>query len=170
MRAWFSRSAMPVVVTVVLVSLLLTAIPGTAIAASAGPAVSAQVYFTAGGGLVAETRQVDAGAPAQSALEQLQTAPQAGHFSEIPQTNVLQSISVMDGVAYVSFSPQFFAPDGALGMQLRLAEVVFTLTQFPTIDAVQFLQNGQFKEVAAGDGFPIGRPLARRDFAHLAPG
>ncbi len=125
------------------------------------------MFFTAGGKLTPETGQVDAGSPARGAVELLVEGPRdAQHFSEIPKGVRLLDLTVEDGLAKASFDPAFFAPGGAAGTELRVAQVVFTLTQFPTIREVQLLQNGQPPPVM-GEGLSVSRPLSRGTFSRL---
>jgi len=93
---------------------------------------------------------------------------QPQHLTEIPKSTQLQDVSVKDGLASVSFDSGFYAPSGASGVLLRLAQVVYTLTQFPGVSAVQFLQDGRPVGLI-GEGFPLNRPLTRMEFAHVQP-
>ena len=54
-------------------------------------------------------------------------------------------------------------------MQARLAQVVYTLTQFPTVKGVRFSLDGEPIDVLGGEGVVIDHPLARRDYADLLP-
>ena len=124
--------------------------------------------FSAGGKLVAEAGQVSAQDPARGALDLLLKGPsQPNHYSEIPKSVRLETLAVKDGTAQVSFDSAFFAAGGSTGIQLRLAQVVFTLTQFPSVTAVQFLQDGQPATATGGEGFPLNRPLTRSSFRAL---
>jgi len=52
---------------------------------------------------------------------------------------------------------------------MRLAEVVFTLTQFPTVDGVNFKLDSEPVEVFGGEGFVLDHPLDRSEYADLTP-
>jgi hypothetical protein len=54
-------------------------------------------------------------------------------------------------------------------MQARLAQVVYTLTQFPTVEGVLFSLDGEPIDVLGGEGVVIDHPLTRRDYAELLP-
>ncbi|MDE3076255.1 MAG: GerMN domain-containing protein, partial [Chloroflexota bacterium] len=148
--------------------------PTAAAASSPSPSAApkteqAKLYFSADGKLVTESASVSAAAPANGALKALFGGPKmAGHFTEIPKDARLLDVSIKDEVGYVSLSKDFFASGGSLGMQLRLAQVVYTMTQFPGVKSVQLLQEGQIIPVAGGEGFPVGKPLTRQSFPGLA--
>ncbi|HEX6512576.1 MAG TPA: GerMN domain-containing protein [Chloroflexota bacterium] len=116
-----------------------------------------------------ESAQVDTTDPPRAALELLLQGPKvSGHFSEIPAGVHLEDLGVTDSTAAVSLGANFFASGGSTGMQARLAQVVYTLTQFPQMTAVQFLQDGHPATVAGGEGFPLNRPLTRGSFTVVA--
>lgn len=98
----------------------------------------------------------------------LQGPREPEHYSEIPPATRLRSINMKDGVAYVDLTDDFFASGGSTGSTLRLAQLVFTLTQFPSIRSVQVLDEGYKRDVLGGEGFPIAGPLSRDDFRNLA--
>ena len=54
-------------------------------------------------------------------------------------------------------------------MQMRLAQVVYTLTQFPSVDGVIFSLDGEPIDVLGGEGVIIDHPLARSDYTDLLP-
>ncbi len=89
------------------------------------------------------------------------------HFSDIPKDVKLLDLQSKGDVADASFSKEFFASGGSTGTQLRVAQVVFTLTQFPSVKSVQILQEGQILQALGGEGFPIGKPLTRQNFPAL---
>jgi spore germination protein GerM len=127
----------------------------------------AGIYFTSGGKLVPESAQVDGAAPVKPALELLLAGPKSpDHFSQIPKGVQLEDVSVSGNVATVSFDASFFGAGGT-GVQLRLAQVVYTATQFPPVTMVRFLRQGQPVDVV-GEGFPLNQPLGREQFAQLA--
>jgi spore germination protein GerM len=142
--------------------------PSSAKPAASAARVAAEVYFTAGGKLVAETGQVSAESPAKGATELLLQGPKSSqHFSEIPKGTHLLELTIKDGTATASFDHAFFAPGGAASTELRLAQVVYTLTQFPTVKMVQLLQEGQPPPVM-GEGLNVSRPMNRGNFSKLA--
>ncbi len=83
----------------------------------------------------------------------------------IPKDTRLLSASVRGGVAYLNFNEAFqFNPLGIEGYLAQLKQIVYSTTEFPTVDAVQILIEGQEREFLGGDGVYIGRPLRRDSF------
>jgi len=83
----------------------------------------------------------------------------------IPDDTRLISASVRGGVAYLNFNEAFqFNPLGVEGYMAQLKQVVYSTTEFPTVDAVQILIEGQEREFLGGDGVYIGKPLHRDSF------
>jgi len=83
----------------------------------------------------------------------------------IPKDTRLISASVRGGVAYLNFNEAFqFNPLGVEGYMAQLKQVVYSTTEFPTVNAVQILIEGQEREFLGGDGVYIGRPLRRDSF------
>lgn len=86
-------------------------------------------------------------------------------LSLIPSGTQLRSVRVQDGIAFIDFSDEFqFNQYGIEGYLAQLAQVVFTATEFPTVNAVQFLIEGQKKEYLGSEGVWIGTPLTRNLF------
>ncbi len=54
-------------------------------------------------------------------------------------------------------------------MTTRLAQVGFTLTQFPTVKGVSFRLDGKAINVLGGEGIIIDHPMARADYEDLSP-
>ena len=147
---------------------------GASSAASVSPTGSGvhqvQLYFSAAGKLAVEPAAVPGKDVARATLDALLAGPKkAGLYTDIPQGSQVLSLAVKSGVAQVSFDPQFFSSGGSTGTQLRLGQVVYSLTQFPAIHSVQFLQQGHILSVTGGEGFPLDKPLARQSFSSIAP-
>ena len=127
---------------------------------------SVEVWFARDGRLVETvrtyrpTRKV-----ATAALNALLGGPlaaerAAGLVSEIPSGSRLLGISIANGVANVDLSSAFESGAGSRSLQLRLAQVVYTLTQFPTVHAVRF----------SVEGTPaLDHAVGRGAYASLAP-
>src|SRR5690606_35283550 len=71
-------------------------------------------------------------------------------------------------IATVDLSAEFESGGGSFSVMARLAQVVFTLTQFPTVDTVQFLLEGEPVEVFSGEGVILDGPIGR-DFEEIQP-
>lgn len=137
--------------------------------------VRLQVYFVrdermgVGARLVPETTAV--GAEAVRALLEGPTEEEAaaGLATAIPQGTRLLDLDVAGGLATVDLSQEFGSGGGSLSMQARVAQVVHTLTQFPTVDAVAFRLDGEPIEALGGEGLVLSEPVDRTDFEGLAP-
>jgi hypothetical protein len=129
-----------------------TTAPATVAPDAAG--VDLQVVFVDGGKVATGHRRVaPTRAVARAALEQLIAGPNpaerdAGFSSLLASATTIDGLSIADGVATVDLSP---TPTG----QAARAQVVYTLTQFPTVQKVRF-----------GPGGPL---LTRADFRDVTP-
>jgi hypothetical protein len=66
----------------------------------------------------------------------------AGLSSAIPSDTQLRNVDLADGVLTVDLSKEFVANADAPTMQQRLAQLVFTLTQFETVTSVRLRLDG----------------------------
>ncbi|MBW3593688.1 MAG: GerMN domain-containing protein [Actinobacteria bacterium] len=89
--------------------------------------------------------------------------------SAVPDGTDLLGLDIDDGVATVDLTSEFESGGGSLSMTIRLAQVVYTLTQFPTVDAVQFMLDGERVDVFSAQGIVLDHPVRRRDYAELLP-
>jgi immunoglobulin-like protein involved in spore germination/sporulation and spore germination protein len=80
-------------------------------------------------------------------------------------------VEVSGGVATLDFPAEFESGGGSMAMMSRLAQVVFTATQFPEIDSVIFEIDGEAVEFFSGEGIILdGEPQTREDYhAILTP-
>ena len=109
-----------------------------------------------------------------AALRQLLAGPSteeraAGLGSEIPAGTELLGLSIADGVATVDLSKAFESGGGSTSMQLRVAQVVYTLTQFPTVKRVAFRIDGGPVEAIGGEGVVVDPPVGRAAFEDQTP-
>ena len=88
-----------------------------------------------------------------------------GMTTEIPAGTTLLDFELTDGnVGVVDLSSDFNATSGTLGETFAIAQVVFTLTQFDTIDAVSFRIDGADVDAIGSHGSDVSEPLTRDDF------
>jgi spore germination protein GerM len=90
--------------------------------------------------------------------------------SAIPPGTLLNEVSVEGSLATVDVSGAFEqgAPEDV--QALRVAQVVYTLTEPQTgISQVEIYINGEPKLVPGGGGQSLGRPLNRSDYTRFAP-
>ena len=93
----------------------------------------------------------------------------AGLSTQIPAGTRLNGISIANGVAKVDLTSEFEAGAGSRSLQLRLAQVVYTVTQFPTVKAVRFSIDGTPVSVFSGRGIVLSHPVGRKAYRSLAP-
>jgi germination protein M len=89
--------------------------------------------------------------------------------SAVPEETLLLGITIDDRVATVDLSREFESGGGSLSMFARLAQVVYSVTQFPTVDAVEFLLDGEPVTVFSGEGIVLDGPVTREDYVDLLP-
>lgn len=146
-----------------------TAAPTSAVPARA---VNAVVFFGRDGTVATAGRAVAPPAVARGAMEALLAGPTdleagLGLASVIPTGTRLLDIGVADGVATVDLSGEFLADLGD-DTALRVAEVVFTLTQFPTVDRVTLLIEDTEAPTIGFDALPVVE-VGRSDFEAQTP-
>jgi spore germination protein GerM len=107
--------------------------------------------------------------PLHDSLNVLLAGPTAeerkrGIVSLIPPKTRLLTAIVRGTTAYVSFSEDFlFNTYGAEGFIAQLREIVWTATEFPTVDDVQILIEGRRVDYI-GEGVWIGSPINRQSY------
>jgi spore germination protein GerM len=87
--------------------------------------------------------------------------------SAIPAGTRLLGLTIKDGVATVDLSNEFESGGGSASTIIRLGQVVFTLTQFPTVDSVLFQIEGRPVTVFGSAGIVLGGPVGRADYEEL---
>src|ERR1039458_7597869 len=103
-----------------------------------------------------------------AALRALLAGPNAAEkaanlHSNIPAGSRLLSLTIAGGVATVNFDSTYASGGGSLSMTSRLAQVVYTLTQFPTVGTVRLEMGGKLVTVFGGEGILIEHPMSRLD-------
>ncbi|MEK6275684.1 MAG: GerMN domain-containing protein [Actinomycetota bacterium] len=136
---------------------------------------SLEVWFARGEKLVSLKRTHEATLRvATAAMEALLAGPTraeraSGVDSAIPAGTRLLVISIKDGVATVDLTSEYQSGGGSLSMQVRLGQVVYTLTQFPTVKAVSFRLDGTPVNVFSSEGIVLSHPVGRGDYKDLLP-
>ena len=90
-----------------------------------------------------------------------------GISTAIPDDTLLLGITIQEGVATVDLSREFESGGGSFSMFGRLAQVVFTVTQFPTVEAVAFRLDGEPGTVFSGEGIILEESVGRDDYRDL---
>ena len=91
----------------------------------------------------------------------------AGVGSAVPAGSRLRGISVSGGTATVDVSRAFAAAGDRASVRMRVAQLVYTATQFPAIDHVRLEVAGTVVHSIAGT--PVPQPAARPSFYRLLP-
>lgn len=161
------------------------ATPSAAPASTATPAAAGttivRAYFLLGGepgseGLVPVLREVPkTTAVAKAAMNAVLAGPTSAESGErtissaIPAGTRLLSVAIKNGIATVDLSTEFDSGGGSTSMQYRLAQVVYTLTQFSTVKSVVFQIEGETVTVFGGEGIVLDGPQARADYYEQLP-
>jgi germination protein M len=137
--------------------------------------LSLEVWFSRDDGLVAVRRtHQPTQRVATAALDALLEGPtsvehDSGLVSAVPSGTRLLGITIRNGVATVDLTSEYQSGGGSLSMQTRLAQVVYTLTQFPTVQKVRFLLDGTPVNVFSSEGIVLDHPVGRSDYVNLLP-
>ena len=118
---------------------------------------------------VPKTQQVAAAAMAELLAGPTTEDEAAGMTTAIPEGTEYLGTTIDEGVATVDLSGEFESGGGSFSVAARLAQVVYTLTQFPTVDFVTFTLDGEPVDVFSGEGVILDRPVGRKDFEDLTP-
>ena len=88
----------------------------------------------------------------------------SGLISLIPKEVTFNRIYVEKAVAYIDLSENFrFNRFGLEGLKAQLQQLVFTATEFPSVEYVQIILDGKKVDYLDSEGLFIGRPLERND-------
>ena len=149
-----------------------TATPTSSPSATAGATIL-RLYFLRDAKLGVAERQVPhTTMPATASLRALLAGPtggehEAGLGSAIPPGTRLLRLTIADGAATVDLSGRFTSTGGTWPLDARVAQVVYTLTRFPTVRSVRFLVEGQPVDTL-GD-VPLGGPQRRAGWRDFEP-
>jgi hypothetical protein len=135
--------------------------------------LSLEVWFADRNGLVVAHRtHQPTPLVATAAVDALLAGPSAaerstGLVSAVPAGTRLLGITIRNGVATVDLTSEYQSGGGSLSMQMRLGQVVYTLTQFPTVQKVRFRLDGTPVNVFSSEGIVLDHPVGRGDYANL---
>ena len=148
---------------------------GSSTSEGSGGLVTYEVWFTRGESLFMVKRTQEATPRiGTAAMESLLAGPNtqeqaAAVGSQIPAGTQLLGLNVDDGVATVDLTSEFESGGGSASMNMRIAQVVYTLTQFPTVKGVLFQLDGQRVDVLGGEGVIVDQPVTRKNYRSLVP-
>jgi hypothetical protein len=130
--------------------------------------VDVRIYLLRDERLAVTHRQVEGPAVVRNALAELLEGPTdsertAGLHTEIPDGTTLRDVNLATGLATVDLSRDYEGGGGTLSMTARLAQVIFTATQFDNVDEVLFWLDGAPVEFFGGEGIMLSEAQQRRD-------
>lgn len=142
-----------------------------------GNSTELRLYFLIDGKIAATTRSLEAGkTPATAAIKALFDGPAINELgiglrSELPAALALAKPLDLDSATKtVTISlPSIFKSDSKMVEAERTAQVVYTLTQFPTITSVSFVIDGKPYQPLTGEGKRASGPVGRTDYEALVP-
>ncbi|MFO7729686.1 MAG: GerMN domain-containing protein [Spirochaetia bacterium] len=89
-----------------------------------------------------------------------------GLLNLIPKDSRIRKVWVENSTAYIDFNEALrFNQFGTEGLHTQLRQIVYTATEFQTVDSVQILINGKKIDYLASEGIFVGKPLTREDVA-----
>ena len=130
--------------------------------------VDVRIYLLNGERLAVTHRQVEGPAVLRNALTELLKGPTdservAGLHTEIPDGTALRDVKLADGLATVDLSGDYERGGGTMSMMARLAQVIFTATQFDNAAEVLFWLDGAPVDFFGGEGIVLDDAQQRRD-------
>ena len=152
----------------------VSAPPATSAPAPAG--VPLEVWFERDGKLWPAQRRASGKAVIHDAVTALLAGPTAaeagqGITSEVPAGTQLLGISMRERIVTVDLTSEFVTGGDAASERARLAQLVYTVTQFAGIGGMRLRVNGVQQAVFPGDGLVIPPFLTPQsmDFTSLVP-
>ncbi|HOO72884.1 MAG TPA: GerMN domain-containing protein [Spirochaetota bacterium] len=117
--------------------------------------------------LASVARKVRGNSMLKDTLDELIKGPSTaeerkGYLSAVPETLKIRKVSVSNRTALVDFNSAI--ETGAAGNVLihRIDQIVYTATQFDTVDSLVIMVDGKRKNSLGGDGLSISGPLHRK--------
>jgi hypothetical protein len=158
-----------------------TATPAPSATAAAGTTI-VRAYFVLGSftnneGLVPVLREIpETRGVARAAMVALLAGPKGAEvesrpalYTAIPDGTRLLGIDIDGRTATVDLSGEFASGGGSYSVLARLAQVVYTLTQFSTVDRVLFELDGEPVTTFSSEGVILDGPVNRADYRDLLP-
>lgn len=84
-----------------------------------------------------------------------------GLRSQIPPGTRLLGFRMDDSVAVLNLNAQIGTGGGSASMRARVAQLVYTATQFPEVAGIEILIDGAVPEALGGEGLILERPIRR---------
>jgi hypothetical protein len=143
-------------------------------ATTTGDTLTLSVYFLRDGKIgtahrtVPHTLQVAAASMTELLAGPDDAEAAAGLTTAIPDGTTLLGVTIDGDVATVNLSGDFQNGGDSEAIRAQLAQVVYTLTQFPTIATVRFQIDGS-AVTDFGQGVTLSQPVGRADFEDVTP-
>jgi germination protein M len=140
-----------------------------------GRTVTVEVWFQRGEQLFMIRRTLPSTvAVGGAAMTELLSGPTqaertAGLGTSVPSGTRLRGLNITNGIATIDLTGTYASGGGSLSMQMRVAQVVFTLTQFGTIHGVKFALDGKPVNAIGGEGIVVALPQTRKTWDGLLP-
>lgn len=89
-------------------------------------------------------------------------------FSCLNENTKIIDLKLEDGILNINFTKEVEEGGGTQTMETRIAQIVYTATQFPEIEKVRFLIEGKTINYFSGEGITIvEKPIGREDLNEL---
>lgn len=129
------------------------------------------VWFVRDGRLVSVQRRLpDATSLPEALIRSLLAGPSGVTTTAIPEDTRLVSVRLEGRVAIVNLSDAFERSAPGEELALRVAQVVYTVTEAPQVIGARFAIEGRPSAVIAGDQRVVERAVTRADYEGLAEG
>jgi germination protein M len=150
-------------------------------ASPAGTTIVRAYFFLAGpqgsAGIVPVLREIPATTGvAKAAMTALLAGPNGKEGAATPRISTtipagtqLLGLSINNSVATVDLSREFESGGGSASVLGRLGQVVYTLTQFPSVKSVLFEVEGREVHAFGGEGAVLDGPVGRSDYDSVLP-
>ena len=151
----------------------VTTTTGVVTTSTVPPVVQETLFFTRGTSLGVAHRTVTSPSdPRYIAVQAILAGPSgtesgAGLSTAMPAGTALRGLDVKSGVAVVSLSQQFALPGPSAELSARLAQIVYTLTNFPNVSKVT-IQIGKIQLVSFA-GVDLTNPVGRAQVTAALP-
>ena len=132
------------------------------------------VYFVKAEKMAPAQRSASGSGVGAAAVRALLAGPtaaeqQTGMTSAVPAGTRLRSLTISRGLAVVDLSGAFASGGGSFSMGARMAQLVTTLTQFPTVSQVRLWLDGTPATTLGGEGLVVDKPFGRADVEEWLP-
>lgn len=114
-------------------------------------------------------------AVARAAIEQLLAGPTQAEQAAVPALSSaipagvgLLGLTIDSGTATIDLSSGFALGEDAAAVAMRVAQVVFTLTRFDSVERVRFLEQGREVATPTSGGDLVKRAVSRGDYLDFA--